>query len=229
MNLENEKRLAAIEAVNLIQEGMIVGLGSGSTSAYMIEELGKKVKLGLKIKGVPSSEETRQLAVKLEIPLTTLDQVEKLDVNIDGADEFDPKLRLIKGGGGALLREKIVAHNADYNVIIADSSKEVKRLGNFKLPIETVPFATQSILKELSHHNLNPKLRMKNGAAYKTDQNNHIIDLDIHDVSDIESLNVMLVAIPGIVETGLFLNTTDLVIIGKGKTIAKIYKNIKGF
>lgn len=106
MNLENEKRLAAIEAVNLIKEGMIVGLGSGSTSAYMIEELGKKVKLGLKIKGVPSSEETRQLAVKLEIPLTTLDQVEKLDINIDGADEFDPKLRLIKGGGGALLRKK---------------------------------------------------------------------------------------------------------------------------
>ena len=228
MNLENEKRLAAIEAVNFIKEGMIVGLGSGSTSAFMIEELGKKVKLGLKIKGVPSSEETRLLAEKLGIPLITLDQVEKLDLNIDGADEIDPQLRLIKGGGGALLREKIVAHNTHYNIIIADSSKEVKRLGKFKLPIETVPFATQSILKELTHHNLNPQLRIKNGVAYKTDQNNDIIDLDIVDSFDVEGINHMLQNIPGIVETGLFLNSTDLVLLGKGDATIKIYKKDLG-
>lgn len=225
MNLENEKRLAAIEAVNYIKEGMIVGLGSGSTSAYMIEELGKRVSNGLKIKGVPSSEEIKQLATKSGIPIIALDQVERIDINIDGADEFDPQLHLIKGGGGALLREKIVAHNANYNIIIADSSKEVERLGKFKLPIETIPFATQSILKELQNHKLSPKIRQKDGNNYKTDQNNDIIDLDIFDSPDLEGIDLMLKHIPGIVETGLFLNSTDLVILGKGESTRKIYKS----
>ncbi len=224
MNLENEKRLAAIEAINYIKEGMVVGLGSGSTSVYMIKELGKRVLDGLKIKGVPSSEEIKQLARKLGIPIIALDQVEKIDINIDGADEFDPNLRLIKGGGGALLREKIVAHNADYNIIIADSSKQVEHLGKFKLPIETIPFATRSIFKELENYGLNPKLRLKGEDTYKTDQNNDIIDLDILDSPDLEEIDQMLQHIPGIVETGLFLNSTDLVILGIGESTRKIYK-----
>lgn len=227
MNLENEKRLAAIEAVTRIEEGMIIGLGSGSTSAYMIKELGKKVTGGLNIKGVPSSEETKQLAQKAGIPIIALDQIDKIDINIDGADEFDPQLRLIKGGGGALLREKIVAHNANYNIIITDSTKEVQRLGTFKLPIETIPFATQSILKELSHHGLKPQHRKKGDNAYKTDQNNHIIDLNIFDSPNLEKLEDLLLNIPGIVETGLFLNSTDLVICGKGNTTRTFYKNEK--
>ncbi len=228
MNLENEKRLAAIEAVNYVKEGMIVGLGSGSTSGYMIEELGKRVSDGLKIKGVPSSEVIKQLAEKLGIPIIALDQVERIDINIDGADEFDPKLRLIKGGGGALLREKIVAHNANYNIVMVDSSKEVDRLGKFKLPIETVPFATQSIFKELENLGLSPKLRQKDGSTYKTDQNNDILDLDIFDSPDLEGIDQMLQHIPGIVETGLFLNSTDLVILGKGESTRKIYKKDLG-
>lgn len=228
MNLENEKRLAAVEAVKFIKEGMIVGLGSGSTSVYMIKELGKRVSDGLKIKGVPSSEEIKKLAEKLGIPIIALNKVEKIDINIDGADEFDPQLRLIKGGGGALLREKIVAHNADYNIIMADSSKEVERLGKFKLPIETIPFATQSIFNELKHQGLSPKIRQKDGSNYKTDQNNDIIVLDIFDSSDIEEIDQMLQHIPGIVETGLFLNSTDLVILGKGESTRKIYKKDLG-
>ena len=228
MNLENEKRLAAIEAVNYIKEGMTVGLGSGSTSVYMIKELGRRVLDGLKIKGVPSSEKIKQLAEKSGISIISLDEVEKIDVNIDGADEFDPKLRLIKGGGGALLREKIVAHNANYNIIMADSSKQVERLGKFKLPIETIPFATQSIFKELKNHGLSPKLRQIDGGTYKTDQNNDIIDLDIFDSPDLEGIDQMLHNIPGIVETGLFLNSTDLVIWSKGEGIRKIYKKDLG-
>ncbi|WP_031427316.1 ribose-5-phosphate isomerase RpiA [Flavimarina sp. Hel_I_48] len=224
MNLDNEKRVAAMEAVKLIENGMIVGLGSGSTSAFMIEELGKMVANGLRIKGVPSSEATHDLAKKLGIPLVDLEEVDKIDINIDGADEFDPQLRLIKGGGGALLREKIVAHNSAYNVIIADSTKQVEKLGKFKLPIETIPFATPSILKELKGQGLNSEIRKKNNADYLTDQNNMIIDIDIYEFSDLDTLNIMLQNIPGIVETGLFLKSTDLVIVGKGDQTIKIHR-----
>ena len=125
---------------------MLVGLGSGSTAAYMIRELGKKVAGGLSIKGVPSSDATAELAREVGIPLISLEEAGTLDLNIDGADEFDSELQLIKGGGGALLREKIVAYNSRFNLVIADSDKQVKRLGKFKLPIETVPFATTNIV-----------------------------------------------------------------------------------
>ena len=146
MNQENEKKLAAIEAVKLIRSGMTVGLGSGSTAAYMIEELGRKVSDGLKIRGVASSETTEKMAKKEGIPIIELHKAKTIDINIDGADEFDPYMQLIKGGGGALLREKIVAFNSKYNVIIADSGKQVMRLGKFKLPVETIPFATENII-----------------------------------------------------------------------------------
>ena len=215
---QNEKQLAAIEAVKLIKNGMIVGLGTGSTAAFMIKELGKKVASGLKIIGVPSSKETEKLALHYNIKLTSLDKAKKIDLNIDGADEFDPKLQLIKGGGGALLREKIIAHNSKKNIIIADSSKEVLRLGKFKLPIETIPFATNVIYDELTQLGLKPNLRTINGRKYATDENNYILDLDILDWQDLEQLEVKLLSIPGIVETGLFLKTTDKIILGKEKS-----------
>ncbi|MGB3773952.1 MAG: ribose-5-phosphate isomerase RpiA [Leeuwenhoekiella sp.] len=224
MNSDNEKRLAAKEAVKSIKNGMIVGLGSGSTSAFMIKALGQQVADGLKIQCVPSSEETKKLAQSLNITLLELENVEKIDVNIDGADEFDPQMRLIKGGGGALLREKIVAHNSKYNIIIADSTKAVDRLGKFKLPVETIPFATRSIFRELESHNLKPHIRQNKNGNYKTDQKNDIIDLDIFEKTNLEELNQMLQNIPGIVETGLFLNTTDLIIYVKGESIHKIDK-----
>jgi ribose 5-phosphate isomerase A len=180
----------------------------------MIRELGAKVAKGFKVKGVPSSKETEKLALKEGIQLISLDDTRQIDLNIDGADEINPALQLIKGGGGALLREKIIAHNSKMNVIIADSGKLVETLGKFRLPIETIPFATSAIISELKGSGLHPLLRKTDGTTYRTDENNYIVDLDIsgwHDLPELERL----LRIPGIVETGLFLHTTDLVILGR--------------
>jgi len=213
---EREKKLAAEASVAFVKNGMTVGLGTGSTSTYMLYKLGEAVAKGLSIQGVPSSENTARLAAELGIPLTTLNDVGTLDVNIDGADEFDPEFRLIKGGGGALLREKIIAHNSRLNVIISDSGKQVEALGKFKLPLETIPFATPSILKQLDEMGLRPVLRSPNGKPFRTDENNYIVDVDILGNKDIDPLNHTLIHIPGVVETGLFLESTDIIIMGKG-------------
>lgn len=218
MSAVNEKKVAALEAVKYIKNGMTVGLGTGSTAFFMIEALGQMVEQGLEIKAVATSDETEKLAKKLGIEVITLAEAKRLDLTIDGADEVDSNFQLIKGGGGALLREKIVAHNSDFNIIIADSSKQVSRLGQFKLPIETIPFATQLILKELKEMNLHPVQRMRGADDYKTDENNDILDIDIWNTDiKLTDLEHQLKNIPGIVETGLFLTSTDLVIIGKGE------------
>ena len=217
MSAVNEKKVAALEAVKYIKDGMAVGLGTGSTAFFMIEAIGEMVRNGLKIKAVATSNETEKLAKKLGISVITLAEAKRLDVTIDGADEVDGQFQLIKGGGGALLREKIVAHNSDFNIIIADSSKQVSRLGKFKLPIETIPFSTQLIIKELEEMNLHPVQRMLGADDYKTDENNDIVDIDIWKTDiKLTDLEHQLKSIPGIVETGLFLTSTDLVIIGKG-------------
>ncbi len=215
MDSDYEKKTAAAKSLDWIKEGMLVGLGSGSTAAHMIRGLGEKVAAGLSIKGVPSSDTTAQLAREAGIPLITLEEAGKLDINIDGADEFDAKLQLIKGGGGALLREKIVAYNSKFNIVISDSSKQVKRLGKFKLPLETIPFATKNIITELDEMGLSPELRKKGDEAYTTDENNFIVDVDVLAQNDLEALNNTLINIPGVVETGLFLYTTDVIIMGK--------------
>lgn len=218
MSAVNEKKVAALEAVKYIKSGMTVGLGTGSTAFFMIEAIGEMVKNGLEIKAVATSEATKKLATNLGINVITLAEAKRLDVTIDGADEVDEDFQLIKGGGGALLREKIVAHNSDLNIIIADSSKSVSRLGKFKLPIETIPFATQLIIKELNEMGLKPVQRMNGDEDYKTDENNDIVDIDIWDTNiKLSDLEQQLKAIPGIVETGLFLTSTNLVIIGKGE------------
>ena len=218
MSAVNEKKVAALEAVKYIKNGMTVGLGTGSTAFFMIEALGQMVEQGLEIEAVATSDETEKLAKKLGIEVITLAEAKRLDLTIDGADEVDSNFQLIKGGGGALLREKIVAHNSDFNIIIADSSKQVSRLGKFKLPIETIPFATQLILKELKEMNLHPVQRMRGADDYKTDENNDILDIDIWNTDiKLTDLEHQLKNIPGIVETGLFLTSTDLVIIGKGE------------
>lgn len=217
MSAVNEKKVAALEAVKYIKDGMVVGLGTGSTAFFMIEAIGEMVRNGLKIRAVATSNETEKLAKKLGVNVITLAEAKRLDVTIDGADEVDGQFQLIKGGGGALLREKIVAHNSDFNIIIADSSKQVSRLGQFKLPIETIPFATQLIIKELEEMNLHPVQRMRGADDYKTDENNDIVDIDIWKTDiKLTDLEHQLKNIPGIVETGLFLTSTDLVIIGKG-------------
>jgi len=222
MDQENEKKLAAIEAVKLIRSGMTVGLGSGSTAAYMIKELGKKVSDGLKIQGVASSETTEKMAREVGIPIVELHKAKTIDINIDGADEFDPYMQLIKGGGGALLREKIVAFNSKCNVIIADSGKQVMRLGKFKLPIETIPFATENIIDLLEKDGLKPRLRKADNDIYITDENNYIVDLDILGFTNLTTLEEKLLKIPGIVETGLFLETTHKIIIGQGNSTRTI-------
>lgn len=220
MSAVQEKKLAALEAVKYIKNGMTVGLGTGSTAFFMIEALGEMVQRGLEIKAVATSLETERLANKVGIPILSLAAAKRLHVTIDGADEIDDNMQLIKGGGGALLREKIVAHNTDFNIIIADASKRVGKLGKFKLPLETIPFATQLIIADLEEMGLYPKQRRSGDEAYKTDENNDIIDIDIWDTELKHSdLELKLKQIPGIVETGLFLNSTDLVIIGKGEQV----------
>ena len=138
---DNEKEAAARASLRFVRDGDIVGLGTGTTATYAVHFLGERVKAGLKIRGIPTSIHTQELAARLGIPLTTLDEVQEIDITIDGADEFDPELRLIKGGGGALLREKIVASATKKLVIIADSSKQVPMLGKFPVPVEVIKFA----------------------------------------------------------------------------------------
>ncbi len=219
---DTEKILAAREALNYVKDGMTLGLGTGSTAEHMIRGLGEKVSMGLTVQGVPSSERTAKLARELGIPLTTLDVSGTLDLTIDGADEFDPELRLIKGGGGALLLEKIVAHNSKVNIIIADASKAVQKLGKFKLPVEVIPFAVQPILAELEVMGVQPVLRQSHDKVFRTDENNYILDISIFGRNNLEQLNQSLIAIPGVVETGLFLDTTDILIMGKGEETTTI-------
>lgn len=214
-DLDHEKELAALEAISYIKNGMIVGLGTGSTAQFMIKALGQRVSGGLKIQGIPSSEATRRLATEQGIPLIALENANKIDVTIDGTDEFDPYLQLIKGGGGALLHEKILAHNSDLYIIIADSKKEVKRLGAFKLPVETIPFATQKIVDTFTKMDFRPILRKNGEKLFVTTEGNYIIDLDIRHITNLSKLDLGLKQIPGVVETGLFLNMADIIIMGK--------------
>ena len=211
-----EKRNAAKASVSYVKNGMIVGLGSGSTSEYMVEALGDLVAEGLKIQAVPSSERIHQLASARHIPLCRLAEVKQMDLYIDGADEIDPAFQMIKGGGGALLREKILAHNAKQRIIIVDSSKKVPTLGAFPLPIEVIPFSLESVTAELEKIGLSPLLRIKNKEVFNTDEGNVILDCSIQSTSKtLYELNTQLLAIPGIVETGLFLDYVDLLIMGK--------------
>ncbi len=223
-SLEKEKKLAAKRSLEWIESSMKVGLGTGSTSFYMIQGLGALVANGLSVKAVPSSEATARLAQNAGIPMITLAEAGSLDIYIDGADEFDDRFQLIKGGGGALLREKILAYNSKLNIIITDSTKQVSKLGSFKLPVEIIPFAETQILHQLSEMGLEPVLREKEGTVFITDQKNHIVDIDISGVTDVTALNKALLEIPGVVETGIFLNLADIVIVGK-KSDTLVLKN----
>jgi ribose 5-phosphate isomerase A len=227
-DIDHEKKLAAIEAVKYVKSGMTVGLGTGSTATFMINELGRQITKGLRITGIPSSENTRKLAMQLGIPLISLENAERIDLTIDGTDEFDPYQQLIKGGGGALLHEKILAYNSDLVIIIADSQKQVDRLGNFKLPVETIPLATQKITQLLKKMNLQPLLRQKEGKYFITDEGNYILDLNIQHITNIPLLENTLKQIPGIVETGLFLEMADIIIVGKGESTITFKNNKKG-
>ncbi|QNN24076.1 ribose-5-phosphate isomerase RpiA [Planctomycetales bacterium ZRK34] len=216
--VEQQKHKAAIAAVAELRDGMIVGLGSGSTAAYAITEIGRLVKdEGLSITGIPTSRNSEKLAREVGIPLTDLDQQPHVDITIDGADRFDENRNLIKGGGGALLREKIVAAASDRLLIITDAQKQATPLGGFPVPIEVIQFGAAPIMVKLQRWELNPKLRMRADAPdkpYVTDEGNHIIDLHVDIVDLPHELARRLEALPGVVEHGLFLDMAERVYVG---------------
>ncbi len=207
------KKRAAEAALVEVVDGMKLGIGTGSTANFFIDALGKRVSSGLSIIGVPTSEATRLRCEKLGIPLTTLDDEPTLDLTIDGADELDSELRLIKGGGGALLREKIVAHASRRMVVIADDSKLVERLGAFPLPIEINPFgmaATVQAIRAIAGAGTELTLRKgEDGLPYQTDGGHFIIDASFGRIADPSALSFALNAIPGVVEHGLFMDLAD--------------------
>jgi ribose 5-phosphate isomerase A len=226
---EEAKKRVALEAVKHVEDGFVVGLGSGSTAAYVIQEIGRQIlKQGLRVMGVPSSSQAMIVAVQSGVPLTTLDEHPVLDLAIDGADQIDQKLNLIKGGGGALTREKIVASAAKQFVVVADETKLVEKLGaDCRVPVEVLPFALATAtadIKELGGRSLLRESKGKVGAVV-TDNGNYIVDVDFGAIADAEELNRRLKFIPGVIETGLFIGMADLVYLGKQDGISRLEKN----
>ncbi|WP_114961424.1 ribose-5-phosphate isomerase RpiA [Tritonibacter mobilis] len=222
--IDKAKFVAAKCAAELVEDGMRVGLGTGSTAAWLVRCLGEMVREdGLKITGVPTSARTAELAREVGIEVITLDEARWLDLTIDGADEFDGDLNLIKGGGGALLQEKIVATASDQMVVIADKAKEVEMLGAFPLPIEVIPFGwqtSQALVEEtlisMDVMGRSSTLRMNGASPYVTDEGNHILDLHLNRIGNPRQLALVLNQIPGVVENGLFIDICDTVVIGYG-------------
>ncbi|MEP4036146.1 ribose-5-phosphate isomerase RpiA [Pseudophaeobacter sp.] len=222
--IDKAKFVAAKRAAGLVEDGMRVGLGTGSTAAWLVRCLGEMVREeGLKFTAVPTSTRTAELAREVGIPVTSLDAAKWLDLTIDGADEFDNDLNLIKGGGGALLQEKIVATASDQMVVIADAGKEVENLGAFPLPVEIIPFGwqtSQALVEEtlvsMDVLGRSATLRMNGDRAFVTDEGNHILDLHLNRIGNARQLALVINQIPGVVENGLFIDICDTVIIGYG-------------
>jgi len=222
--IDKAKFVAAKRAVEFVEDGMRVGLGTGSTAAWMVRCLGEMVRDGgIKVKGVPTSNRTADLARQMGIEVITLDQAKWLDVTIDGADEFDANLNLIKGGGGALLQEKIVATASDRMIVIADLSKQVETLGAFPLPIEVIPFGWQTtkllIMETLASMDVlgnEVTQRMNGDVPFLTDEGNYILDLHLNRIADPRQFALLINQIPGVVENGLFIDICDAVVIGYG-------------
>jgi len=213
--LEELKRQAAEAAIAHVRDGMVVGLGTGSTARYAILALGERVKAGLTIKGVPTSRDTAELARKSGIPLLETEDSWAIDVDIDGADQVDPQLSLIKGGGGALLKEKIVATAARQVIIVVDHTKLVPALGNsFPLPVEVIPFGWGSTARQIDELGMKPVLRERNGQIFRTEAGHYILDLHIGRIENPAELETRLNLIPGVVETGLFVGRTDILMVG---------------
>ena len=219
---DTAKLAAAERAVSFVQDGMRLGLGTGSTAAWMVRCLGRRVRdEGLQIVGVPTSEHTAVLARAEGIEIVTLEEAGWLDLTIDGADEFDGDLNLIKGGGGALLREKIVASASDRMIVIADAGKHVAQLGDFPLPVEVIRFGWQStrdqiaeLLEEFDVARREITLRLRDDVPFVTDEGNYILDLELGQIADPRHLALLLNQIPGTVENGLFIDLCDLAIVG---------------
>ena len=225
---EEAKKRVALEAVKHIQDDFIVGLGSGSTAAYVIQQIGEKIRLeSLRILGVPTSHQAMMLAVHCGVPLTTLNEYPQLDLAIDGADQIDRDLNLIKGGGGALTREKIVASAAKQFVIVADETKLVERLGtSHTVPIEVLPFALPTVIVKLRELKGKPVLREGGGKVgpLVTDNGNFVVVVDFGPVDDVKELDLQLKLISGVIETGLFVGMADVVYLGKPDGVEKLVR-----
>jgi ribose 5-phosphate isomerase A len=211
---DTEKAAAARKSLEYVQDGMIVGLGSGTTATFAIQFLGEQVRAGLKIRGIPTSRASAELAQSLGIPLTSFDEVNYTDVTIDGADEIAPGLALIKGGGGALLHEKIVAAASRKLVIVADEHKIVPLLGHFPLPVEVIPFAASPVKKQLQDIGAQPVLRLhEDGSTYITDEGNYIFDCHYGQIPDPAAVAHTIKSMTGVVEHGLFLGLASVAIV----------------
>lgn len=222
--IDRAKYAAARRAVDLVEDGMKLGLGTGSTAAWMVRALAERVRdENLRLTCVPTSTRTADLGRELGLTIVSLDEAGWLDLTIDGTDEFDADLNLIKGGGGAHLMEKIVATASDRMVVITDASKEVKTLGSFPLPVEVVPFGWQAsrmlieeLLSAMDVMGTQATLRMNGARPFLTDEGNHILDLSLGRIGNPRQLSLALNQVPGVVENGLFIDICDAVVIGYG-------------
>jgi len=234
--IDKAKFVAARRALDYVEDGMKVGLGTGSTAAWMVRCLGELVRdQDLNVTGVATSSRTAELAREVGVPIITLDEAKWLDVTIDGADEYDANLNLIKGGGGALLQEKIVATASDQMIVIADAGKQVDTLGAFPLPVEVIPFGwrTTKALVEETLVNLDvlgrgSTLRMNNDTPAITDEGNYILDLALRRIGNPRQLSLVMNQIPGVVENGLFIDICDVVVIGNGDGSVEVRDINKG-
>ncbi len=218
----NPKQVAAEKAVEFVEDGMIVGLGTGSTAYWATQKIAQRISEGLTIRAVASSASTEALAGKLGIPLVPFTGIDRIDITIDGADEVDDQLNLIKGGGGALLREKILAANCGRFYVVVDETKRVHRLGRFPLPVEIIPFASNLTIRRLQELNCEPVVRMVEGSEFITDNGNLIVDCSFAEIPDPKALQQQINLIPGVVENGLFVGMTTAVVVGDGSGTIQI-------
>jgi ribose 5-phosphate isomerase A len=215
MSREQQKQDAAAKAVEYISDNSIVGLGSGSTMYWVMQKLGELVQQGMHIRGVPSSPATERWAKEFNVPLVYFSSdMTKADVAIDGADEVDPDFHMTKGGGGSLLREKIIADAADKLIIAVDQSKIVQQLGSFPLPVEITPFGWQKTARDIQSLGCEPVLRRDRGDPFETDNGNYVIDCDFQLIERPDELHYQLIQLVGVVETGLFADMADIIIAG---------------
>jgi ribose 5-phosphate isomerase A len=220
------KKLAAAKAVSYIRDGMTLGLGTGSTAYWAIQGIGEQVKNGLSVRAIATSIQSESLARELGIPIVSFSEIDHLDITIDGADEVDAGMNLIKGGGGALLREKIVASATRFYIIIVDESKLVYQLGAFPLPVEVAPFGWELTLRRLQKLGGAPRMRMAGGSPFLTDNQHYILDTSFGLIPDPALLHERVSAITGVMEDGFFIDMADLVIAGLASGDTRVLERV---